>query len=102
MRMLDGMNKSSTETKLDTYFEDNKSKNRRKFSEVIYKIPFTNENMLSNSSKVTEANLATTAIAIGRKRKSSTISNLSNLDFHGSGLHMHAVTIATFKSVLSY
>lgn len=96
MRKFDGINKSSTETKLDKYFDEGKPKSCRKFSEITYKVPFPSDNSPSDNSinKVNEPIPPFISLAEARRRKGSTISNLSNLDFHGSGLHIHAVNLS--------
>lgn len=92
-----GLNKSSTETKLDKYFDEVKptAVNRRKFSEIsnaMNKGSMSNDVSSNSINKAIDLNQALTSNASVRRRKGSTISNLSNLDFHGSCLQIHAVS----------
>lgn len=90
---VSSLNKSSTEPKFEKYFEEmentcNKNKNnfKRKRSSMASKN--TSTFSINNKQDFSSQMVGPTC----RKRKSSTISNLSNLDFHGSCLHLHAVS----------
>lgn len=86
------LNKSSTEPKFEKYFEDmenynkNRYNSRRKYSAASKN---TSTFSVNNKQDFSSQNIGPTC----RKRKSSTISNLSNMDFTGSCLHLHAVSV---------
>lgn len=95
------LNKSSTEVKFDRYFDENiggvggRSHYRRHWYESpgmrynTSSVSMNKSNQDFNNHLQIPSNGTTTMM---RKRKISTISNLSSLDYSGSYLYLHAVS----------